>query len=92
MSGYGAMSSHSCHCTCKSHDLDHVVLLDVVAEDLLLFMCEMNLRLPSRNTQNDDLMEFGINNIFNSSPFILQALRWVHSYEEIKVVILLPLL
>lgn len=92
MSGYGAMSSHSCHCTCKSHDLDHVVLLDVVAEDLLLFMCEMNLRLPSRNTQNDDLMEFGINNIFNSSPFLLQALRWVSSYEEIKVVILLPLL
>lgn len=48
MDGYGAMSS--CHCTCKSHDLDHVVHLDVVAEDLLLFTGELKLRPPSRNT------------------------------------------
>lgn len=49
------MQTKLVQCTCKRYYLDHVVLLDVVAEDLLLFTREENLRPPSRNTNRETL-------------------------------------
>lgn len=37
---------HSC-CTSKSHNLDHMISLCLVAQYLLLLMCYVNLRMPA---------------------------------------------